>query len=286
MDHVTWTAFTFCMTAVCSTRGCVFTAPELRVVEGVDVHLSCNFSRCPGPLDHTIHVNWQFNNTTVNEMQDFLYYYGNQSVTIWANAESEGNILVGDFSCILRSVTPKLTGTYHCSLRPLHKGVIYKSYTRLIVDPSPSGRKLDPAKGPDPAVPGPPWLVPVCCGAGLLCLAAGGVLAAWARRRRPRLQQARQREDQGKPPPTEETQHSHKDQSQGTDCYVTLQRCKVPPPPSSKGESIYITMHGHAVPPGLPAQSHHSRKGIPKEWCTQESPTLTDDDSPSPYCMS
>ncbi len=46
---------------VCGTHGCVMTSPDQKVNAGTDVHLSCNFSQCPGPLDvMSLSVEWEF----------------------------------------------------------------------------------------------------------------------------------------------------------------------------------------------------------------------------------
>ncbi|KAJ8369033.1 hypothetical protein SKAU_G00090610 [Synaphobranchus kaupii] len=223
MDCAAWTAVIFCVCTVGSGRGCVLTGPTHQAQEGSDILLNCTFSKCPGPLDHTVHVNWEFNDT--------------------------------------------YTGIYTCSVRPFNSGFIYKNHTLLTVAPSRSGRRI--MTNFDLWEPSMLQLILGCCGVGLLVLAAGGMLGVGAYWRRGRGQRSTQRKDKLTTAPTEETQRSQKDKD--TDCYVTLQRCKAPPP-ASKEESIYMTMRGLLVLPGIQAQPSHNRKAIPTEWYAQENP--------------
>ncbi|XP_035240528.1 uncharacterized protein LOC118209382 [Anguilla anguilla] len=270
MDCAVWTVIIFCVSAASRSRGCVLTDPANRVQEGSDVRLTCTFSTCPGPLDHTVHVTWEFNDTVV------AFYYLNQ--TGRSHLEYVGDILAGDFSVLLRSVTPQHAGTYTCLVRPSGSGFIYKNRTLLAVAPRGSGRRI--MVNSDPSVPLPLRLILGCCGAGLLVLAAGSMLGVGAYWRRGRGQWNTSRKNQGTPASTEE-KCPHKDKDQ--DCYVTLQRGKAPPP-ASKEESIYVTMHGRPVPPGLQAQPSPNRKGIPTEWCAQENPPrVKNENLPSPH---
>ncbi|KAJ8403724.1 hypothetical protein AAFF_G00345920 [Aldrovandia affinis] len=51
--------------------------------------------------------------------------------------------------------------------------------------------------------------------------------------------------------------------SRNMDCYMTLQKCKAPPPASSKGESIYITMPSRTKTGGRSQQSGALKKALP-----------------------
>lgn len=138
MDCAVWTVIIFCVSAASRSRGCVLTDPANRVQEGSDVRLTCTFSTCPGPLDHTVHVTWEFNDTGV------VFYYDNQTFGQGPHLELVGDILAGNFSVLLRSVTPQRAGTYTCLVRPLRSGVIYKNHTLLAVAPRASGTSTAP----------------------------------------------------------------------------------------------------------------------------------------------
>ncbi|KAJ8256532.1 hypothetical protein COCON_G00186840 [Conger conger] len=270
MDSAVWTVLIFCVSSLGCSRGCVRTDPAHRVQEGADVRLACTFSTCPGPLDHTVHVSWEFNDT------DFVFfYYKNQSVGKWRNTEWVGDILTGDFSVILRSVTEQHTGTYTCSVRPLNSLVIYKNHTLLTVARNRSGRRF--MVNSAPVVSSLLWLILGSCAAGLGLLAAGCILGVGVYWRRGQDQQ----KNHGIPAPTEDTQRPHKNKD--TDCYVTLQRGQAPPP-VPKEESIYITMHGRPVPPAMQSQQGHSRKAIPTVWYAQENPPHIQKGNPPFLC--
>ncbi|KTF81543.1 hypothetical protein cypCar_00038387 [Cyprinus carpio] len=66
--------FTF---TVYGTHGCVITSPDQKANAGTDVHLSCNFWQCPGPLDiMSLSVEWEFKPKII------LYYIRNRTVPL------------------------------------------------------------------------------------------------------------------------------------------------------------------------------------------------------------
>ncbi|XP_043114892.1 sodium channel subunit beta-2 isoform X1 [Puntigrus tetrazona] len=112
------------------TYGCVKTSPDQKVKAGTDVHLSCNFSQCPGPLDiMSVSVEWEFMDIS-SEPKIILYYIRNRTVPL-PGVFFKGDVKLGSFDIQLQSVTDKNNGTYLCRLRL--NGIFHKNQTHLIV---------------------------------------------------------------------------------------------------------------------------------------------------------
>ncbi|XP_029111482.1 uncharacterized protein LOC108932337 isoform X2 [Scleropages formosus] len=293
-----WITFTFW---VGRTHSCVVTEHTRVVSEGSDVHLFCNISSCPRLRGQSASLEWEFNQTSVP-----IFHYANRSVIRWPNVKFMGNIAAGDFSIILSSVTYERSGTYLCRFRPPHSPVIYKNYTQLTViyrrSGGHAGHELSQNRSQDASdniVAPSPWLLSMYCYIVglLLVVVTGWALAWWFRWRRALAKNGVQRKDERMTIHKGDPQPPHGNQ----DTYVTLQRCKNPPPPSPQREGIYVTMvscglyvnrafllglrNGSlysvyswkqrtpgAVDPTV--QSGRSRKGIPLEWYARTDVTL------------
>ncbi|XP_018604121.1 uncharacterized protein LOC108932337 isoform X3 [Scleropages formosus] len=240
-------------------------------------------------------------------LQHLLVSTVTRSVIRWPNVKFMGNIAAGDFSIILSSVTYERSGTYLCRFRPPHSPVIYKNYTQLTVIYRRSGghaghelsQNRSQADASDNIVAPSPWLLSMYCYIVglLLVVVTGWALAWWFRWRRALAKNGVQRKDERMTIHKGDPQPPHGNQ----DTYVTLQRCKNPPPPSPQREGIYVTMvscglyvnrafllglrNGSlysvyswkqrtpgAVDPTV--QSGRSRKGIPLEWYARTDVTL------------
>ncbi|CAB1348600.1 unnamed protein product [Coregonus sp. 'balchen'] len=207
-----------------------------------------------------------------------IYHYQDQTVIVEPRVFLVGNISEGDFSLLLLSVTVQSSGTYLCRLRPPPGNPdIHESHTQLTVVERSGQHRRFPGDFHKLDVTHPNWLLPLCCMLLLLFLVGGVTAGMWACRRRSQQQQNDQGHIQVNIIRGEDTQEANGNKD--PNCYVTLQRFRAPPPPPptpSRGEGIYVTMHGTPTgPPGVHSQpqTHPSRKTLPEEWLQQEIPT-------------
>ncbi|XP_042595135.1 uncharacterized protein LOC109106512 isoform X2 [Cyprinus carpio] len=219
--------FTF---TVYGTHGCVITSPDQKANAGTDVHLSCNFWQCPGPLDiMSLSVEWEF----------------------------KGDVELGSFDIHLPSVTHENSGTYLCRLRL--NGIFHKNQTHLIVQ-SALTRRNNP--GVNHLQKRPPWLLPLASVASV----AGFVLLIgtvfWGRK----AYTSTQRENNSKQN-MEEAKTSTDAEDKGIIYKVGFSMpdlADVNSPPSSP-DNIYVTMHGLPFAPDVPATAGRNRR-LPSDW--------------------
>ncbi|KAL6471753.1 hypothetical protein MHYP_G00204030 [Metynnis hypsauchen] len=142
--------------------GCLLTCPEQRANEGLDVSLTCDFTKCPGPLDHRmVSVEWEFQGfTSSDESKTIIYHIQNNTVATVPSVVFKGNVASGDFSIILHSVTMKDNGTYTCRLRAALGNNIYKNHTHLVVTPG-----MVKHEGADSCL----CIIPLCAVIALVC---------------------------------------------------------------------------------------------------------------------
>ncbi|KAL7825091.1 hypothetical protein AOLI_G00322980 [Acnodon oligacanthus] len=147
--------------AVHTALGCLSTPPEQRASEGSDVSLTCDFSKCPGPLDHRmLSVEWEFQGSaSSDESKPIIYHIQNNTVATVPGVVFKGDVALGDFSISLRSVTMKDNGTYTCRLRAALENNIYKNHTYLVITPGMVKHEGDSCL----------CIVPLCAVIGLVC---------------------------------------------------------------------------------------------------------------------
>ncbi|XP_023838357.1 uncharacterized protein [Salvelinus sp. IW2-2015] len=279
MGKTTLRTVIVCVSTVYSALGCVVTGPDQKEVPvGSNVRLSCNLTQCLKSLGHhQISAEWNFKGSMDINQHYLIYHYHNQTVTVEPRVSLVGNISEGDFSLLLLSVTVQCSGTYTCRLFPAPGYPdIHESHTQVTVVERSGQYRRFPGDFHKPDVNPPDWLLPLCCVLFSLFLVGGVTVGIWVcwRRRSPR-QQNDQCHIQVNVIREEDTQEANGNKD--TNCYVTLQRFRAPPPPTpSRGEGIYVTMHGTPTgPSGVhpKPQTHPSRKTLPEEWLQQEIPT-------------
>ncbi|XP_016355896.1 uncharacterized protein LOC107699213 [Sinocyclocheilus anshuiensis] len=149
---------------VYGTHGCVITSPDQKANAGTDVHLSCNFWQCPGPLDvMSLSVEWEFKDIS-SEPKIILYYIRNRTVPL-PGVFFQGDVELGSFVSHLPSVTHENNGTYLCRLRL--NGKRTKNQTHLIVQSALTRRNSPSANHLQKH---PPWRLPLASVAGFVLL--------------------------------------------------------------------------------------------------------------------
>ncbi|XP_031652378.1 uncharacterized protein LOC109909757 isoform X1 [Oncorhynchus kisutch] len=268
------------VSTVYSALGCVVTGPDQKKVPvGSNVRLSCDLTQCLKSLGHhQISAEWEFidKGSMDKARHSLIYHYHNQTVTVEPRVSLVGNISEGDFSLLLLSVTVQRSGTYLCRLRSPHGfSDIHESHTQVTVVERSGQHRSFPGDLHKPGVNHPDWLLPLCCVLFSLFLVGGVTVGICVCRRRSPRQQNDKCHIQVNVTRGEDTREANGNKD--TNCYVTLQRLRAPPPPTpSRGEGIYVTMHGTpAGPSGVHSkpQTHPSRKTLPEEWRQQEIPT-------------
>ncbi|XP_043114894.1 sodium channel subunit beta-2 isoform X3 [Puntigrus tetrazona] len=235
------------------TYGCVKTSPDQKVKAGTDVHLSCNFSQCPGPLDiMSVSVEWEFMDIS-SEPKIILYYIRNRTVPL-PGVFFKGDVKLGSFDIQLQSVTDKNNGTYLCRLRL--NGIFHKNQTHLIVQSALTRRILP---GVNRLQTPPLWWPSLASVAGLVLLIGTMFLGRKAYR-------STQRENNSKQNIEVVNNSSH-----GEDKGVTYRvgfsmpdLADASSPPGSP-DNIYVTMHGFPLAPDAPVTAGRSRL-LPSDW--------------------
>ncbi|XP_058601408.1 uncharacterized protein LOC131520894 isoform X2 [Onychostoma macrolepis] len=247
---------------VYGTHGCVMTSPDQKVNAGTDVHLSCNFSQCPGPLDvMSLSVEWEFKEIS-SEPKIILYYIRNRTVPL-PGVFFQGDVKLGSFDIDLPSVTYKNNGTYLCRLRL--NGIFHKNQTHLIVQSALTRRN---SPGVNHLQTHPPWWLPLASVASV----AGFVLLIGTVFLGRKAYRSTQRENSSKHN-MEEVKTSTDTEDKGMTCKMT---CVMPQvgfsmpdladvnsPPSSP-DNIYVTMHGFPFAPDAPVTAGRNR--LPSDW--------------------
>lgn len=253
---VMWYLFIVFIFTVHGTHGCVMTSPDQKVNAGTDVHLSCNFCQCPGPLDvMSLSLEWEFKGIS-SEPKIILYYIRNRTVPL-PGVFFQGDVELGSFDIHLPSVTHENSGTYLCRLRL--NGIFHKNQTHLIVQ-SALTRRNNP--GVNHLQKRPPWLLPLASVASV----AGFVLLIgtvfWGRK----AYTSTQRENNSKQN-MEEAKTSTDAEDKGIIYKVGFSMpdlADVNSPPSSP-DNIYVTMHGLPFAPDVPATAGRNRR-LPSDW--------------------
>ncbi|XP_026138478.1 uncharacterized protein LOC113115253 [Carassius auratus] len=241
---------------VYGTRGCVITSPDQKVNAGTDVHLSCNFCQCPGPLDvMSLSVEWEFKGIS-SEPKIIIYYIRNQTVPD-RGVVFQGDVELGSFDIHLPSVTRENNGTYLCRLRL--NGIFHKNQTQLTVQSALTRRNsLDV----NHLQKHPPWLLPLASVASV----AGVVLLTGAVFLGRKAYRTTQRENNSKEN-MEEVKTSTDGEDKGMICKVGFSMpdlADVNSPPSSP-DNIYVTMHGFPFAPDAPVTAGRNRC-LPSDW--------------------
>ncbi|XP_016355873.1 uncharacterized protein LOC107699189 [Sinocyclocheilus anshuiensis] len=236
------------------THGCVMTSPDQKVNVGTDVHLSCNFCQCPGPLDvMSLSVEWEFKDIS-SEPKIILYYIRNRTVPL-PGVFFQGDVKLGSFDMHLSSVTHENNGTYLCRLRL--NGSFHTNQTRLIVQ-SVLTRKNSP--GVNRLQAHPPWWLPLASVSGFVLLIGTVFLGRKACRSTQRENNSKQKIEEVKT----NTDNEDKRMAYKVGYSSLPDLADVNSPPSSP-DNIYVTMHGFPFAPDAPVTAGRSRR-LPSDW--------------------
>nr|XP_046169662.1 uncharacterized protein LOC124004882 [Oncorhynchus gorbuscha] len=221
------------ISTVYSALGCVVTGPDQKKVPvGSSVRLSCDLTQCLKSLGHhQISAEWEFidKGSTDKARHHLIYHYHNRTVTVEPRVSLVGNISEGDFSLLLLSVTVQRSGTYLCRLRSPHGySDIHESHTQVTVVERSGQHRGFPGDLHKPGVNHPDWLLPLCCVLFSLFLVGGVTVGTCVCRRRSPRQQNDKCHIQVNVTRGEDTQEANGNKD--TNCYVTLQRLRAPPP--------------------------------------------------------
>ncbi|KAK2881367.1 hypothetical protein Q8A67_018635 [Cirrhinus molitorella] len=238
---------------VYGTHGCVMISPDQKVNAGSDVHLSCNFSQCPGPPDMSLSVEWEFQNI-FSEPKTILYCIGNQIVPL-PGVMFRGDVELGSFDIHLQSVTYENNGTYLCRLRL--NGRFYKNRTHLIVQSALTSRK---SPGVNHLQTHPPWWLALASVSGFVLLIGTVFLGRKACRSTQRENNSKQNKEEVKT--SADTEDNGIISQVGNSSMPDLVDVNSPP---SSADSIYVTMHGLPFPPDAPVTAGRNRR-LPSDW--------------------
>lgn len=237
---------------------CVETGPDQRVNVGTDVYLSCNFSKCQGPLDiMSLSVEWEFqSNSSLSKI--VLYYIKNQTAPA-SGVFFQGDVELRNFDILLPSVTHENNGTYLCRLRL--NGIFHKNQTHLYIRSAQTRRNSPGVTDLQASQTLPHWLLPVLSVTAVAMLISTAVLG------RKFYRSIRTGDD------SKQNMEEIKTSSDTKDMRITYKvGCSSMPvltdvgnPPGSP-DNIYVTMHGF---PFTPIAARHSRR-LPTDWQSEK----------------